>query len=219
MVAVLFVLIVGLGGTFASAETQDHSNWISSTKTNWEDTLVFPLFDPALGTLNCIQFCLTGKVDGSSRFENLDSEPAKVTMDLYSVITLYRPDMTQIVVAIPLISTSDNVSAYDGITDYLGTSGRTYDLLSASKQVCVTSPPPVGDLALFTGVGNIILPVSAAGYSSGSGAGNLQLEFSTVAAADVRVRYCYDPIPEPSAAVLFVLGLTPVVGALRLRRR
>ena len=73
-------------------------------------------------------------------------------MDLSAVIELQRPGGTLIVTAIPLFHTVDSVSAYDGVLDYGGTSGKTYANVSADKTESWTSPPPASDLVLFTGL-------------------------------------------------------------------
>lgn len=199
----------------ASAATINHGPYsISLSSTNWTDALSVPLFDPALGTLTSIEFNLSGHVEGSALFESLDASPATVTMDLQAEIELQRPDFSTITTVIPVANTVDNVAAYDNVLDFGGTSGRTYADLTGDDSINFTSPPPLSDLALFTGIGTISLPITATGASAASGAGNLITQFSTSASAEASVTYIYEVIPEPASLSLLAIG-----GIAMLRRR
>ena len=213
------VLALAVGGTIAAADSVQYSDSISLTKTNWSSTVTIPKFNSALGNLTSIEFYLDGYVEGSAKFESEDLEPTVVTMDLSAMLKLFRPNNTLLVVTIPVALTLDNASAFDGIIDYAGTSGKSYTGLNASKTESTTSSPPSSDLALFTGTGNIILPVSGTGASTGSGAGNLNLKFSTSASAIARVKYYYDVVPEPSGIAVILTGLAGLGGFARLRRK
>lgn len=206
----------------AGADTIGYGDSIPLQATNWTKSVTVPKFDPALGTLTGIDFYLTGHVEGNAKFESLDAKATTVTMNLKATITLKRPDMSTLVVVIPVVSTSDGVTAFDGVIDFGGTSGRAYLGLMANQSDSASSPPPASDLALFTASfagETITLPAIATGNSEGSGAGNLLLVFSTSASADVRVVYTYDPIPEPSGLLAIMTGLVGMAGAVRIRRR
>ena len=157
----------------------------------------FPKFDLQGVCLDSVCFTLDGHVQGIAKFESLDGAPATVTMNLASTLTLQRPDATPLVVTIPLAQTVDNVTAYDGVTDFAGTSGKTYPSLSGDKAESFCTHASA-DLALFTGAGNIVLPVVATGTSNGSGAGNLILQFATDASAGASVTYYYETCPVPA---------------------
>lgn len=205
----------------ASADSVTYNGAIVLTKTNWNSSITIPKFDATLGTLTSIQFSLAGHVEGSAKFESLDAAPATVTMDLSAMLKLQRPDLSTLVVTIPVVSTLDNVTAFDGVIDFGGTSGRTYPDLSADKTESAASSAP-GDLVLFTATflgENITLPVVATGASSGSGAGNLVLQFGTFASADASVTYFYDPIPEPSSLLALLAGVGGLAGAISFRRK
>ncbi len=184
----------------ASAQTQQvcFTDSIPLQPTNWSNTVSIPKFDPNLGTLQTINFSLTGNVQGSARAESLDAAPSMVTTSFSANITLTRPDLTPIVVTLPIANFNDAFTAFDGTIDFMGTSGATHPNINVTDTQMQVSPPPLSDLALFTGVGNIVLPVTANGSSVATGAGNLITQFQTDAAAIVQVCYTYLPNNPPT---------------------
>ncbi len=175
-------------------DTLEYTDDISLMTTNWSGMMSFPQFDPALGTLNSVTVELGGHVEGDAKFESLDAEPATVVMNLAAEIELQRPDNSPLAVVVPLVETTDNVTAFDGTIDFLGDSGRTYEGLSGDDMETEMTTLP-SDLALFTGTGNIDLPAVASGASTGSGAGNLILQFATSASSNAKVIYDFTPAP------------------------
>jgi hypothetical protein len=193
-----------------------HDVTLSSLRTNWNTAVTIPKFDPTVGDLVRVRWRIIGQVSGSASFESLDAASATITTSLSASIALTRPDTSLLSVAIPVVNNSDSVTAYDGVIDFGGTSGKTYAGLAGSA-LATSSSTAAADLALFTAAApgdTISLPVSAMGMSSGSGAGNLLLLFETFASASVRVCYEYTFIPAPSA-----MGLLAVGGLAATRRR
>jgi hypothetical protein len=188
------VSVLGVPG-MVQAATITFSDSHPLTLTNWNAVLNLPRFDPALGTLTGIKFRLDGNVIGDVRFESLDAAPKTVTTFLQATVTLFRPDFTPLVITLPVANNSDNVTAYDGVLDFGGTSGRSYLGLTAADADSVLSPPPPSDLVTFTGVTPISLPISGVGASHATGGGNLVTSFRTSVAAKVTVTYVYDPWP------------------------
>lgn len=118
-------------------------------------------------------------------------------------------------ISLPIASTSDNVTAFDGTIDFGGTSGKSYTGLSNSDSETGSSV----DYATFTGSGNVSLPIKAQGTSTGSGAGNLLLQFATNAAASASVTYTYSAVPEPASLMSLAIGLVSLAGYRLGRRR
>lgn len=198
--ALLTSLALAAFGSLASAQseqTQCFTANVNLQSTNWISSLTFPKFDPAVGHLVGIDFTLSASELGSIKVESLDAAPSVVTTNLQAKITLQRPDLSTIVIALPTATFVDNLAIFDGTIDFAGASGATHANITASNSASFSSPPPASDLVLFQGPGfapgTITLPVKAEGTSSGSGAGNLVQIFNTSADASCTVCYRYLP--------------------------
>ncbi len=192
------------------------------TTTNFTRSFLVPKFDTALGTLQSVQFVLNGMVVSTIRFESLDAAPSTVTGTAAATVTLTRPDNTTLVAVVPTQTRTATQTAYDGVTDFGGTSGDTFAGLTGSTLADSGLLTSAADLALFSGTAGstIALPVTAAGSSTATGPGNIVAQINTQAAADVTVTYVYDvpttTVPEPASLVLLGASLA---GAGLLRRR
>jgi len=213
----LCVLLLLVFAANAYAGSVIYTRTINMSTTNWTQNLTIPKFDTTLGTLVSVSFDLKGDVQGTAKFESLDASPTTVEMDLQAMLKLQRPDHTTLVVTLPIVSTIDDVTTFDGYQDYGGTSGRTHTNLSGTKTESATTSL-AGDLVLFSGTGDIVLPVVTTGISSGSGAGNLVQQFNTSAGAEATVTYNFTTVPEPSSVLSFMSGIVGITG-LMIRRR
>lgn len=182
---------------FAQTSQVCFTDTIPLTTTNWSDSLTVPKFDPAMGTLQSVDITFTGSIIGTAQAESLDSAPSTVTLTFEGQITLTRPDLSTLATVLPQAQFIDTFTVFDGTIDFAGTSGSTHPNVSATQTVMVSTPPPAGDLALFTGpIGNpgtITLPVTAVGTSVATGSGNIVTQFTQDASADLQV--CYNFLP------------------------
>ncbi|RIK64568.1 MAG: hypothetical protein DCC65_14170 [Planctomycetota bacterium] len=214
----MFFCALGFGGVQVHGATITYFDEINATITNWTANVELPKFDPALGVLNKVILEMDAGVKGVARFESLDPQPSTVSTNFAASIRLRRPDLTDLLVAWPKAHLSESISAYDGVLDFGGASGRTHDNLAASEFASteLVGPLAPSDEDLFVGAGEMVtLNVRARGESRGSGAGNLYLLFNTYAAATVYITYDYTPIPEP--ATIALLGAAGIL--VRPRRR
>src|SRR5262249_6597217 len=122
-------------------------------------------------------------------------------LQFQATLTLTRPDLSVIVVTVPLANFNDSLTAFDGTIDFGGTSGVTHPGINAMASNSATSPPPASDITLFTGPagnpGTIVLPIRGWGTSFASGSGNVITQFMTAASANVQVCYTYLPNVPP----------------------
>ena len=180
----------------SSADTVTYTVDLALQTTTWTQVAPLPRFNPALGTLQGIEVTLDGHLEGTARFENRDPQPATITTDFSANLRLKRPDtLATLVTMNPTYHSSDAVSAYDGVLDFGGTSGRTLAGLNVDLSGGFAPPLPLNpvDQALFVGNGNILFSVVASGTSSATGSGNLVVNFQQRASAHVSITYQYEP--------------------------
>ena len=221
----IVVLLASVG--VAQAGMVVVSDTVPVQQTNFTSSVTVAKFDPNLyggAPLLKVVFDLQGTVQGSAQFENIGPSPTGVDWGLQADLKLYRPGGVTdlIVLAIPAFLGHDDVTAYDGAADFLGTSGRTYAGLSSSAGDVHASPPPISDLALFTATvpgETITLPVTATASSFvTASSGNMLSLFQTSAGANVVIRYYYGIIPVPAALLLGVVGVG-LVGVVVRRKK
>ncbi|MEI7575929.1 MAG: PEP-CTERM sorting domain-containing protein [Armatimonadota bacterium] len=214
------ILLVGLGlASISGAQVITQTQSFGFAPTNWTNSLTFNKFNPALGNLTSIVVSLTGQLNGEIKFEWLETgSGASVTGNLAGQVKIQKPDLSNLVVTSPLATTSDTVSAYDGTTDFGGTSGKTYSALSATDTQMNTLTGPA-DFALFSGAGTIALPIAGSSFSgvTTSPAGNITSNADVLAKASATITYNYTPVPEPASMIALGLGLTGL--AARRKRK
>ena len=177
----------------ATGSTLTFSSSIPVTNTNWSLSVSLPKFDPAQGVLNSVTLTLDGHIEGQAAVESTDASQTTITTQFRADITLARPDNSVIAIVIPQVDNMVTLASFDGTIDFAGPSGMTFANLMQNASQSVTSPPPISDLALYTGVGNIVLPVTAVGTSIATGSGNVITQFTTKASAVVTIVYQFTP--------------------------
>lgn len=169
--------------------------------TNFTSSLTLPKFNTALGTLTSVAIDFAGGVNSTIKFESMDAAPSVITGTASATVTLTRPDNTQLAVVLPTNTRSAQRSAFDGVSDFAGTSGDTFSNIAGSLTAPTVTLTSASDLSLFSGSGNILLPVTGAGSSSVSGAGNVISQINTQASGSAYVVYTYTATPTPTSSV------------------
>lgn len=228
-------------GTLSFSASVPGSGGVQST--NFSETISVPKFDPGLGDLLSVAIKLTGTVEGSVRGESSDASETNLTLALQATLTAALDEggflgAFDLVTAIPVVSETQTVTAFDGVVDFGGTSG--FSILDASN-TALDAATITADSSLFFDlvsgqevldaftassagvVENVSLIVDAIGQSSATGPGNVSSSFSTSAGATLNIHYNFEgntPVPTPEPTGLLGAGVVLGLGALaqRLKR-
>ncbi len=159
--------------------------------TDWSRLQTLPQFDPAQGTLTSVKIVNSGSVTSQIKVESLDGAPSTITATVSGTLTLSAANVPAVVTS-SSASKTFSATAYDGISDFGGTSGTDFGPQTATGSNSVTLTT-AADLALFLGTGRITFTESAKATSAASGAGNLLTQINTTATGQVSVSYSYTP--------------------------
>jgi hypothetical protein len=176
--------------TAAHASTITFSDSVATQKTDFAKSVTLSQFDPSLGTLNSIFLELTGKVTGSIKLESGDAQPATATGYLASEISVENLDNSPLLSTLPTVTETQNLTAFDEVYDFGGTSGVTFAGLSDTQTKSKTLTAS-NAFTPFIGTGKITLPVLALAKSKATGSGNLLALINTSAGATLKLVYDY----------------------------
>ena len=218
------IAALALSSGFAQAASVSYETSVATQLTNFKKDVGIQKFDSALGTLTSVDFFMSGDVVGSMSYENMSVSSALTTGTLSATVFLSAPTVTTtpLVAVVPLANKADNLSAFDGLMNFGGTSGRTYTDLHGHAEGS-SSFTNSSILSLFTGQGFLQAILGASATSVSSGSGNMISYFSTMAGGLARVTYNYTPAagigstsgstPVPAAIWLFGSAMVGLVGA------
>ncbi len=180
---VLFFCIFSYGT--ARAESVVYTDTIPTQPIRWNDSMIFPQFDPTLGILTSVELTLTGNITGSTSYTNQVNAVTEISIDVPAMLRL-RPPTT------PLLTASGVVFSFTENVAPLGSGARTF-AGSVENSVTYTNQ---SDLLPFVGLGQVTTPVTAtSAFNVGGDVGNFDFSVRTTAAALGTVRYNY-LIPE-----------------------
>ena len=205
----LVALLAGglLAVSVAQADTVTFNAAHAASTTNWTDALSLQQFNSALGTLTSVVFTYGGVITSIFKVESEDAAPATISVNTAGNLVFGLPISTTLNFS---NSATQDVSAFDGIIDFGGTSGfgpKTVVATNSGSTATITS-----GLASYIGPGTYKIDVAANASSNATGAGNFSSKITTTAGANIGVSYNFTKlpttkIPEPGSMALVGLAL------------
>jgi hypothetical protein len=174
-----------------TAGTQEVDATFTPTQTNSTQSQSVAQFNPALGTLESVEIIYNGTLTSDLKVENNDLDSATVAGTVNGTLSVQGGGLTA-VQATATNTNSATLSAFDGVEDFSGTSGRDFGSQSNSGSNDVTYNASSNDLSAFVGTGSVSLTQSAQATSAITGAGNLMASVNSQASGQVRVIYHYE---------------------------
>lgn len=195
-------LLAALGvASSARADELCYSTTLPSQTTTWASSVTIPTFQRSLGTLSQVKVTLQGTIQGDAQVENTDTQAVFATTFFCADLLVKRPDTTNVAVTVPVVQFFNSLAAFDGSTDFGGTSGVTNvgAVASASSTSVLTS---AADLTLFSnpiggGFTTVTLPVEARNTAFASAGASATTNFPQSAVVNVQVCYVYVPFVAP----------------------
>lgn len=185
------LLILALAVRVAAASVT-HTATIFPTLTDWSATNAVPQFDPALGTLTNVTVTVAANVQSTFYVENRDRRAWDTTATAHATVSASVETLSASTLIEP--THTQNLSAFDGVTDFGGTSGFT-----VSKSSFGTGSNSTSTIAPFIGVGTVPLIATAVANASYTGSGTYNFGVATSASALVTVTYEFAPPACPPA--------------------
>jgi hypothetical protein len=179
-------------GTFVTIERSvEFCDSIPSMRTAWNSQIMLPKFDSSLGNLTDVELFFASGMRSDASIENLDAQPAVLTVSINGSIVATLPNGDVVQVNVPFDSEQFNASAFDGLSDFAGTSGTMFLDLSALNNQTILVSNISEFIATFFGE-DFDINVSASGSGITTGASNLLSLILTNASAEACVTYDYE---------------------------
>jgi hypothetical protein len=163
---------------------------VAVSAPGWSVPLSFNQFNPSTGTLADVDVGIVGEVTGTAAIQNLGATAATLLITLPGTIDV-AADGTVLASVTPEAATAVNLGAYDGTTDFTGTSGTVVAGFSNVATAVSDYIPGTGTAVAFVGTGTIDLTASSQVRSNLYADGNLLSLTQGEAGATVSVQYDY----------------------------
>ena len=176
-------------GLQAVNNTVTHCQSKLMEQTNWAHSFVLPKAPVTLGTLTGVTVFASDAVRHPMiGIENTGGLVTEASLEFSGRLTITLPAPGAALVTNTAFAVAESLSAYDGNTDYAGTSGSSwFNYFSAAFNERNISAN--NQLSQYTGTGNLTLPAQAQSFTGILGGGNLENVVQTHVAGGVCVVY------------------------------
>jgi len=178
----------------ASAEQIQYCDSIEEEYAGWSSNVTLPKFDPGLGTLRSVDLSCEMNLSQEIMIENENSKSANFSVMLSGQLTVGLASSDGLSVSFNH-STKGNLSEYDGVSDYAGSSG-TKSVTHIPTEAATRSIEEIGEFLADAPNESIVLPVVVDADSQTETSGISRTGVLSVAGAEVCVSYTYDPKSE-----------------------
>jgi len=172
-----------------ATQTQVQTVNFANGKANTIGNQLLNQFDPSLGTLQSIQIKVDGRIISDIKIENLDDQSSPVSGTVSGNVLLSGPGFNLNVNIAGNAAISQTLAAYDGSTDFGGSSGVSLGSKTATgSNTQILTGSAMGD---YIGTGTVNLSFLAQATTQASGGGNLMANITNQGGGTVTVTYSY----------------------------
>jgi hypothetical protein len=175
----------------ASAERIEYCDSIPEGLVDWNSGATLPKFDPAMGTLKEVEISCIMNLSQEIKLENQNSKPGNFTLTLWGGMNVDLPSNQSLSINVNHSSHS-NISGYDGIIDYSGSSGINSTEIIPTD-VASMNISNIDDFLAVSPGENLTLPVNVHISSHAEVPGSVSYGVALNAGAQVCLAYTYDP--------------------------
>jgi len=178
---------------------------------DWEKNCSLVKFDSRLGKLKTVKLMGSAATETTWLMENLNAKPQSTDLEVKNTEVILRgptPATNLMIINLPLLTQTISLPAYDGLEDFNGLSGNSYNGITANIDDDNKIYPKVTEngsnsqdltdatsLAIFTGTTagqNIDIPIAASNRSLCGSSGNVSYKVETLGSAEISVVYEYE---------------------------
>jgi len=174
----------------ASAEQVEYCDFIAEKNAGWSSNVTLSKFDPELGTLRAVDISCEMNLSQEVMIENENSEPVNFTLILAGELTVGLPSSDGLSISFNQ-STNGNLSEYDGVSDYAGSSGTKF-VTHIPTEAATKSIEDIGEFQAEAPNQSMVLPVVVDVSSQSMMSGKSNSAVLSIAGAEVCVSYTYD---------------------------
>lgn len=199
---------------FASTIVQTQADTLDNVGTQFGVPVGFNPFNTALGTLTSVTLNLSASFAGTVGVENLSGVPDKAAGIIAGSVTIANNGSSLTTEVFPsAMGPTHDLTAFDGVLNYAGTSGFT-DSVSGATVAAIMSTPLASVLQSFDGTSEIFLTLTAKTFPLVQGMENESATETANATASVQLTYNYTPVvaaPEPAKLAIRRYLMHPII--------